>query len=147
MSRNSALQETLPRELAEAAFSRLYRDHEREILCYALRRSDGPGGRGGCGGGDFSSSPGVASATRRRDEARLWLHATARRVLQTTDGASSGARAIRGGGVPVALRSAYCSVKQKRHDLPLLFIVKHFLAGHGQDPPPPDPPLPDGLDC
>jgi hypothetical protein len=40
MSRNSTVEEVLPRELAEARFSRLYGDHEREILRYALRRSE-----------------------------------------------------------------------------------------------------------
>jgi RNA polymerase sigma factor (sigma-70 family) len=81
MSRNSAVEEALPRELAEARFSRLYRDHEREILRYALRRSDCP-----------EDAADVVTETflvvwRRLgdvpvgDEARLWLYATARRVL------------------------------------------------------------------
>ena len=42
MNRNSAVDDALPRERAEARFSRLYQDHAREILGYALRRSADP---------------------------------------------------------------------------------------------------------
>jgi RNA polymerase sigma factor (sigma-70 family) len=81
MSRNSTLEEALPRELAEARFSRLYGEHEREILRYALRRS-----------AEAEDAADVVAETflvawRRLgdvplgDEARLWLYATARRVL------------------------------------------------------------------
>ncbi len=81
MSRNSTVAEALPQELAEARFSRLYGEHEREILRYALRRS-----------ADAEDAADVVAETflvawRRLgdvplgDEARLWLYATARRVL------------------------------------------------------------------
>ena len=81
MSRNPTVAEALPRELAEARFSRLYGEHEREILRYALRRS-----------ADAEDAADVVAETflvawRRLgdvplgEEARLWLYATARRVL------------------------------------------------------------------
>jgi RNA polymerase sigma factor (sigma-70 family) len=81
MPRNPAAEDALPRELAEARFSRLYRDHEREVLRYALRR---------CAGADDAADVVAETflvAWRRLgdvplgEEARLWLYATARRVL------------------------------------------------------------------
>src|SRR6476660_1104458 len=81
MSRNSAMEEALPRELADARFSRLYRDHEREILRYALRRSGCPEDAA-----DVVTETFLVAWRRLGDvpvgeEARLWLYATARRVL------------------------------------------------------------------
>lgn len=81
MARNATAEEELPRQLAAARFSRLYRDHEREILRYALRRS-----------AEAQDAADVVAETflvawRRLgdvpvgEEARLWLYATARRVL------------------------------------------------------------------
>jgi RNA polymerase sigma factor (sigma-70 family) len=81
MSRNSAVEEAMPRELAEARFSRLYRDHEREILRYALRRSDGPEDAAEVVTETFLVAWRRLGDVPLGDEARLWLYATARRVL------------------------------------------------------------------
>ena len=81
MNRNSAVTGALSRELAEARLSQLYRDHAREILGYALRRS-----------ADSEDAADVLAETflvawRRLgevppgEEARLWLYGVARRVL------------------------------------------------------------------
>ncbi len=72
---------TLGRELAQAQFSRLYRDQGRAILAYALRRVE-----------DREDAADVVAETfliawRRLGEvpidagARLWLYAVARRVI------------------------------------------------------------------
>jgi len=42
MTGDSAVTDDLPRELARARFSDLYRDHARDLLGYALRRSADP---------------------------------------------------------------------------------------------------------
>ncbi len=81
MGRNTAAQGALPRELMEARFSRLFQDHEREILRYALRRSDSPEDAA-----DVVAETFLVAWRRLEDvplegEARLWLYATARRVL------------------------------------------------------------------
>jgi RNA polymerase sigma factor (sigma-70 family) len=81
MGRNATADEALPRELAEARFSRLYAEHEREILRYALRRSADPEDAA-----DVVAETFLVAWRRLRDvplgdEARLWLYATARRVL------------------------------------------------------------------
>lgn len=81
MGRDSAAREGLPRELAEAEFSRLYRDHEREILRYALRRSDGPEDAADVVAETFLVAWRRLGDVPAGDEARLWLYATARRVL------------------------------------------------------------------
>jgi RNA polymerase sigma-70 factor (ECF subfamily) len=81
MSRNSTVEEALPRELAEARFSRLYRDHEREILRYALRRSDGPEDAADVVTETFLVAWRRLGDVPLGDEARLWLYATAHRVL------------------------------------------------------------------
>lgn len=71
----------LSRELAQVHFGRLYREHGRAILAYALRRV-----------GDSEDASDVVAETfliawRRLgdvpagDRARLWLYAVARRVL------------------------------------------------------------------
>ena len=71
----------LPREVAEARFADLYRDHARELLGYALRRSADPDDAADVIAETF------LVAWRRLDqvplgaEARLWLFGTARRVL------------------------------------------------------------------
>lgn len=73
--------EALGRELAQVHFGRLYREHGRAILAYALRRA-----------GDPEDAADIVAETfliawRRRgdvpagDKARLWLYAVARRVL------------------------------------------------------------------
>lgn len=75
----------LGRELAQAHFSRLYHEHGRAILAYALRRV-----------GDREDAADVLAETflvawRRRGEvpadagARLWLYAVARRVVANLD--------------------------------------------------------------
>lgn len=79
MGRNTA--EALPRELAEARFSRLYRDHEREILRYALRRSAEAEDAADVVAETFLVAWRRLGEVPADGEARLWLYATARRVL------------------------------------------------------------------
>jgi RNA polymerase sigma-70 factor (ECF subfamily) len=73
--------EALPRELAEQRFARLYREHGREILGYALRRCP-----------DYEDAADAVAETflaawRRLpevplgEEGRLWLFGTARLVV------------------------------------------------------------------
>jgi RNA polymerase sigma-70 factor (ECF subfamily) len=81
MTRNPAAAEALPRELAEAWFSRLYRDHERAILRYALRRSSDPEDAADVVAETFLVAWRRLGDVPDEDEARLWLYATARRVL------------------------------------------------------------------
>jgi RNA polymerase sigma-70 factor (ECF subfamily) len=81
MRRDPNLEEALPRELAERRFSRLYQEHEREVLRYALRRCTEPEDAA-----DVVAETFLVAWRRLRDvpleaEARLWLYATARRVL------------------------------------------------------------------
>jgi RNA polymerase sigma-70 factor (ECF subfamily) len=80
MARNSA-EGALPRELAEARFASLYRDHEREILRYALRRSSDPDDAADVVAETFLVAWRRLGDVPLGDEARLWLYATARRVL------------------------------------------------------------------
>ncbi len=71
----------LGRELAQAHFSRLYREQGRAVLAYALRRVEGPEDAADVVAETF------LVAWRRLDEvpidagARLWLYAVARRVI------------------------------------------------------------------
>jgi RNA polymerase sigma-70 factor (ECF subfamily) len=81
MTRNATAEEALPRELAEARFSRLYRDHEREILRYALRRSPEPQDAADVVAETFLVAWRRLGEVPAGGEARLWLYATARRVL------------------------------------------------------------------
>jgi RNA polymerase sigma factor (sigma-70 family) len=81
MVRNATAEEALPRELAEARFSRLYRDHEREILRYALRRSAEPQDAADVLAETFLVAWRRLGEIPVDEEARLWLYATARRVL------------------------------------------------------------------
>lgn len=81
MGRNPAAEEALPRELAEARFSQIYRDHEREILRYALRRSAEPEDAADVVAETFLVAWRRLGDVPLGDEARLWLYATARRVL------------------------------------------------------------------
>lgn len=80
MARTSA-DETLPRELAETRFSRLYQEHEGEILRYALRRSDEPQDAADVVAETFLVAWRRLGEVPLDGEARLWLYATARRVL------------------------------------------------------------------
>ena len=81
MARNTTAAEALPRELAEARFSSLYRDHEREILRYALRRSAEPQDAADVVAETFLVAWRRLGEVPIGAEARLWLYATARRVL------------------------------------------------------------------
>jgi RNA polymerase sigma factor (sigma-70 family) len=81
MAGNATAEEALPRELAEARFSRLYRDHEREILRYALRRSAEPQDAADVVAETFLVAWRRLGEVPIDAEARLWLYATARRVL------------------------------------------------------------------
>jgi RNA polymerase sigma factor (sigma-70 family) len=85
MKRDAAVSDVPPRKLAAARISDLYRDHARELLGYALRRS-----------ADRDDAADVVAETfliawRRigevplDDEARLWLYGTARHVLANQD--------------------------------------------------------------
>jgi RNA polymerase sigma-70 factor (ECF subfamily) len=81
MARNATAEEALPREFAEARFSRLYRDHEREILRYALRRSADPQDAADVVAETFLVAWRRLGEVPIDDEARLWLYATARWTL------------------------------------------------------------------
>jgi RNA polymerase sigma factor (sigma-70 family) len=81
MARNGNAEKALPRELAEARFSRLYREHEREILRYALRRSAEPQDAADVVAETFLVAWRRLGDVPADEEARLWLYATARRVL------------------------------------------------------------------
>jgi RNA polymerase sigma factor (sigma-70 family) len=81
MDRITADHEALPRELAEARFSRLYRDHEREILRYALRRSAEPQDAADVVAETFLIAWRRLGDMPSNEDERLWLYATARRVL------------------------------------------------------------------
>jgi RNA polymerase sigma factor (sigma-70 family) len=81
MTRNSAVTEALPRELAEQRFSGLYREHARALLGYSLRRSADPEDAA-----DVVAETFLIAWRRLPDvppggEARLWLYGTARNVL------------------------------------------------------------------
>ena len=81
MRLDSAVTDGLARELAEARFSDLYRDHARDLLGYALRRSADPDDAADVVAETF------LVAWRRLGEvpldggARPWLYGTARLVL------------------------------------------------------------------
>src|SRR3954452_6184076 len=86
----------LSKRLAEARFRRLYKEHGREILAYALRRADGAEDAA-----DVVAETFLVAWRRLEDvppgaQARLWLYGVARRALahQRRGGRRSG----RGGG-------------------------------------------------
>lgn len=81
MAPSPVAEEALPRELAEARFAQLYREHEREILRYALRRSSDPEDAADVVAETFLVAWRRLGDVPLGDEARLWLYATARRVL------------------------------------------------------------------
>ena len=73
--------ESLSRQLAEARFRKLYADHGREILAYALRRVDDPEDAA-----DVLAETFLVAWRRSADipagpQARLWLYGVARRTL------------------------------------------------------------------
>jgi RNA polymerase sigma-70 factor (ECF subfamily) len=73
--------ESLPRELAEARLSRLYREHGREIMGYALRRAGSPEEAADAVAETFLVAWRRLGDVPRGAEARLWLYGTARLVL------------------------------------------------------------------
>lgn len=81
MGRKSTLPEVLPRELAEARFSNLYREHGREIMGYALRRTTAPEDAADALAETFLVAWRRLADVPAGGEARLWLFGTARRVL------------------------------------------------------------------
>jgi RNA polymerase sigma-70 factor (ECF subfamily) len=71
----------LSERLAEASFRRLYKEHGREILAYALRRAGGPEDAA-----DVVAETFLVAWRRLEDvppgeQARLWLYGVARRTL------------------------------------------------------------------
>ncbi|MGN6201695.1 MAG: RNA polymerase sigma factor [Solirubrobacterales bacterium] len=81
MPQESTITDALSREVAEQRFARLYREHAREILGYALRRCPEPEDAA-----DVVAETFLAAWRRLPDvppggEARLWLFGTARLVV------------------------------------------------------------------
>jgi RNA polymerase sigma-70 factor (ECF subfamily) len=85
MERESAVTEALPCQLAEMRFSDLYRDHARELLGYALRRSADPDDAADVVAETFLIAWRRLGEVPHGDETRLWLYGTARRVLANRD--------------------------------------------------------------
>jgi RNA polymerase sigma-70 factor (ECF subfamily) len=85
MKRDSAVTHGLPRELAEVRFSDLYRDHARELLGYALRRSADPNDAADAVAETFLIAWRRLGEVPLDGEARLWLYGTARHVLANQD--------------------------------------------------------------
>ena len=81
MTGDSAVTHDLPRELAEARFSDLYRDHARDLLGYALRRSGDPDDAADVVAETFLVAWRRLGEVPLDGEARLWLYGTARHVL------------------------------------------------------------------
>jgi RNA polymerase sigma-70 factor (ECF subfamily) len=84
MKRHSVT-DVLPRELASAWISDLYRDHAPEILGYALRRSGDPDDAADVVAEAFLIAWRRLGEVPPGDEARLWLYGTARHVLPNQD--------------------------------------------------------------
>jgi RNA polymerase sigma factor (sigma-70 family) len=85
MGGNAAVKETLPRELAEARINGLYRDHSRDILGYALRRTRDPEDAADVVAETFLIAWRRLAEVPLDGEARLWLYGTARHVLANQD--------------------------------------------------------------
>jgi RNA polymerase sigma-70 factor (ECF subfamily) len=81
----SAVTHDLPRDLAETRFSDLYRDHARELLGYALRRSADPDDAADVVAETFLVAWRRLGEVPPGSEARLWLYGTARHVLANQD--------------------------------------------------------------
>jgi RNA polymerase sigma-70 factor (ECF subfamily) len=81
MTRDSGMTEALPRELAEQRFASLYREHGRELLGYALRRSADPDDAADVVAETFLVAWRRLADVPPGEEARLWLYGTARNVL------------------------------------------------------------------
>lgn len=73
--------DALPRELAEQRFGRLYRQHAREILGYALRRCPDPEDAADAVAETFLTAWRRLGEVPAGAEGRLWLYGTARFVL------------------------------------------------------------------
>jgi RNA polymerase sigma-70 factor (ECF subfamily) len=73
--------DALPRELAEQRFGRLYREHGREILGYALRRCADPEDAADVVAETFLAAWRRLAEVPLGEEGRLWLYGTARFVL------------------------------------------------------------------
>jgi RNA polymerase sigma-70 factor (ECF subfamily) len=81
MHRDPPMTEALPRELAEQRFGRLYREHAREILGYALRRCGDPEDAADVVAETFLAAWRRLAEVPQGEEGRLWLFGTARFVL------------------------------------------------------------------
>jgi RNA polymerase sigma-70 factor, ECF subfamily len=81
MGADAAVTETLLRELAEARINGLYRDHARDILGYALRRTRDPEDAADVVAETFLVAWRRLGEVPLDGEARLWLYGTARHVL------------------------------------------------------------------
>jgi RNA polymerase sigma-70 factor (ECF subfamily) len=81
MPQESTLTEALPRELAEQRFARLYSEHGREILGYALRRCPEPEDAADVVAETFLTAWRRLTDVPLGEEGRLWLFGTARLVI------------------------------------------------------------------
>jgi RNA polymerase sigma-70 factor (ECF subfamily) len=81
MPQESPLTEALPRELAEQRFARLYREHAREILGYALRRCPDPEDAADAVAETFLVAWRRLADVPHGPEGKLWLFGTARLVV------------------------------------------------------------------
>ena len=85
MGADAAVTETLPREIAEARINDLYREHARDILGYALRRTTDPEDAADVVAETFLVAWRRLGEVPLDGEARLWLYGTARHVLANHD--------------------------------------------------------------
>jgi RNA polymerase sigma-70 factor (ECF subfamily) len=85
MGADAAVKETLPREIAEARINDLYRDHARDILGYALRRTRDPEDAADVVAETFLVAWRRLGEVPLDGDARLWLYGTARHVLANHD--------------------------------------------------------------
>jgi len=81
MPQDSTIAEALPRELAEQRFARLYREHGREILGYALRRCPDPEDAADAVAETFLAAWRRLPDVPLGEEGRLWLYGAARLVV------------------------------------------------------------------
>ncbi len=81
MHRPAISSEASPDGEAEARFNRLYAEHGRDVLAYALRRSPGPEDAADVVAETFLVAWRRVGEVPPGTEARLWLYGTARRVL------------------------------------------------------------------
>jgi RNA polymerase sigma-70 factor (ECF subfamily) len=81
MQQDSTLIDALPRDLAEQRFARLYRDHARGILGYALRRCPDPEDAADVVAETFLAAWRRLPELPAGESGRLWLYGTARLVV------------------------------------------------------------------